>query len=268
MIDLRCHILDGTECGPESFAASVAMGRTAIAEGVRTIVATPRWAAGRDEPPLPFADCRRKLARLETELGGALSMKLGFELQFSSQLPALVERYGSLLALAGKTHLLISLPSLHVPAKVEEVWQDLGRNGFAVIVAQPECSAVLRRDPARINGWVTSGVTLQLDAASVAGAHGRDVHRFAIDCLGQYEGHAVVASNARGTDAQRNSLGKARAELLNRMGARPTDRFMRETPKAIINDERAPADRPGVFSGRLGSLFRSLRPRKALRSES
>src|SRR5688572_23198151 len=109
MIDLRSHILDGTPCGPASFAESLEMCRTAVEDGVKIIVATPRWEVGDTEPPLPFEECRRKLNCLEMEMQGALSFKLGFGLQFSLELPRLVERHGSMLTLAGKRHLLISL---------------------------------------------------------------------------------------------------------------------------------------------------------------
>jgi protein-tyrosine phosphatase len=267
MIDLCSHILDETVCGPASFAESVEMCRAAVADGVRTIVATPCWAADSTEPPLSFADCRRKIERLQTELRGALSLRLGFVLPFSPQLPAIVERYGSQLALGGKRHLLVSLPALRVPDEAEDVWQSLGRQGFSIVVAHPECSAVLRRDPERIGRWVASGVTLQIDAASVSGAHGREVRGFAIDCLRQYEGRAVVASNAHGTNARQPLLGKAREELIKQIGARPTIRFLRETPTAIISDKAQPSKQQRAPSGLLSSLFRAIRPSKALTGE-
>ncbi len=42
MIDLRCHILDGNNCGLGCFDESLEMCRVGAANGVRTIVATPR----------------------------------------------------------------------------------------------------------------------------------------------------------------------------------------------------------------------------------
>jgi protein-tyrosine phosphatase len=243
------------------------MCRAAVVDGVKTLVATPRWDAGRIEPPLSFKDCQGKLAHLEAELAGALTLKLGFELQFSLQLPELIERYGSMLALGGKKHLLIALSALRVPNEVEEVWREIAKQGFSVVVAQPECNAKLRRDPARVARWVASGVTLQIDAASVAGAHGRDIRRFALDCLRQYKGRALVASNARGKEPRGNSLGKARAELLAHMGARPTEQLMRETPTSIISDEIVTSEKQGVFTRRLASLLNSFIPRSRLASE-
>ena len=268
MIDLRTHILDGTPCGPDSFAESLEMCRAAIADGVRTIVATPRWEAGSPEPPLPFEECHRKLKRLEAETRGALSFKLGFALEFSPELPVLVERHGSKLTLAGKRHLLVSLPSVEIPPEVEEVWKAVGRGGFSVILAHPECNTRLRRDSARLARWVSEGLTLQVDAASVLGAYGREVQRFALDSLGKFQGHAAVASNTRPRAGRRYSLSNAREELSDKIGARHARSFTRETPAALISDG---GRRNGVrdsSSRGLTSMLRSFGPVKALMGES
>jgi protein-tyrosine phosphatase len=268
MIDLRCHILDGTPCGPDSFSESLEMCRVAIADGVRTMVATPRWEAGRAEPPLPFEECHRKLERLKAETRGVLSLKLGFAFQFSAELPGLVNCYGSKLALAGQHHLLISLPSVEVPLEVEAVWKALARAGFCVLVAHPEWNTVLRREPARLARWVSEGVRLQVDAASVDGTHGREVLRFALECLRQYEGRIVIASNARHGADKKSSLGKVFEELTDSIGARQARSFMRETPAALIGDGVAHINTRKSSSRGLPSLFRSLRPIKALTGES
>jgi protein-tyrosine phosphatase len=268
MIDLRRHILDGTPCGPDSFGESLEMCRAAAADGVRTIVATPRWEAGCAEPPLPFEECRRKLERLEAEMRGVLSLKLGFAFQFSTELPGLINRYSSKLALAGKQHLLISLPSVELPLEVEDVWKALARAGFSVLVAHPECNTVLRREPARLARWVSEGVRLQVDAASVIGTHGREVRRFARECLRQYEGRILIASNARHGADKKSSLGKVFEELTGSIGARQTRSFMRETPAALIGDGVAHINTRKSSSRGLTSLFRSLCPVKALTGES
>lgn len=268
MIDLRSHILDGMPCGPASFADSLEMCRAAAEDGVRTIVATPRWEAGSAEPPLPFEECCRKLERLEAETRGTLSLKLGFALQFSFDLPDLVERYGSKLALAGKRHLLISLPSVEMPAKVEEVWKSLARGGFSIVLAHPECNTVLRRDSAPLVRWVSEGLTLQVDAASILGTHGREAQRFALELLRKYQGYAAVASNARWGAGDRHSLGSAREELSSKMGSRQAAGFTSEMPAAVIGDVATRNNVRGSFPRSFTSVLRSFGPIKALTGES
>lgn len=268
MIDLHCHLLDETGCGPQSFAESLAMCRQAVAEGVRTIVATPLWDALRDAPPLSFAECQRKLERLRAETEDALSLKLGFLLRFRSDLAGLLERYGPALTLGGGRFILVSLPSLQTPAETEEVWDAVRQQGFAIVVARPECSPALRRAPERLDQWVACGVHLQLDAASLTGAYGREVQSFALHCAREYEGRAVVASNARERCARRVSLESARAALLKKNGARCAQLLLTETPAAIINSEAVGphSDQAGTQSSTLFS--RLLRPQKTLLNES
>jgi protein-tyrosine phosphatase len=220
MIDLRCHLLDGTGCGPADFAESVGMCRAAGGEGVRVLVATPRWPKGAQEPPLGFEECGRRLERLGLEARGeSPQLLLGFVLQFGENLPALVERHGPRLALGGGRHLLVSLPALETPASAEGVWEELGRQGFAVVLARPECSPALRRDAARLDRWSESGVLMQLDASSVTGAYGREVQRFAWRCVERYgAGRVLLASNARAAGSRRPSLREAFEAASKRVG--------------------------------------------------
>src|SRR5437867_1504916 len=96
LVDLSCHFLDETDCGPVSFAESLDLCRAACAEGVRMLVLTPRWKADDQQPPLALDRCHEKIERLKNEVGVALDLKLGFVLQFSTELPSLVDRYGNL----------------------------------------------------------------------------------------------------------------------------------------------------------------------------
>src|SRR5918912_1919596 len=145
MIDLHCHLLDGAGCGPESFARSLEMCREALACGVRAVVATPRWGALSDKPPLSPADCERKLERLRRELrASALSLHAGFLIQFRADLAALLERHGAGMTLGGGRYVLVSLPSLRLPDETEAVWEAVQRVGFQIVVARHECSPALR----------------------------------------------------------------------------------------------------------------------------
>jgi protein-tyrosine phosphatase len=269
LVDLSCHILDGTGCGPESYAESLEMCQAAAAEGVRTLVATPRWVAGSLEPPLPFDECRRKIRRLQGELGGKLALKLGFLLPFSPKLLDLVDRYGSDLALGGKRHLLISLSSLHIQDETEVVWAGLIDRGFTPVIAQPECNPLLRRNHARVAGWVALGVKLQVNAASVVGGHGREVRHTAISLLRAHERSAFVASNARSARDRAMMIGSAKDELRSHLGVQQATRFLRDVPTAIVDDAAITleVDSPKA-GGRLPAFLSALNVPKALKKVS
>lgn len=213
MIDLSCHILHGTPCGPESLAQSLDICRSAIEDGVKTIVATPRWEAGSDNPPMPFVECRHALGQLQHEIGNSLSFELGFVMQYSPALPQLIDKYGASLALGGRRHLLLSLPTFGLPADIERVlWSILDR-GFSVLITRPECNPGLRHQPEWLHKLITVGAEIQVDAASVTGDYGRDIQRFALLCLEKYRGRSVLASNYRAAISRRSSLSRARLEV-------------------------------------------------------
>jgi len=235
MIDLRCQLFEGQPRGPADFADAARACRAACDEGVRSMVAVIPWPSGAIEPPLSFDECDRRLALLQAEVGDRLHLHLGFALEYAPDLPALVERHGKLLALGGASHLLVSLPALAVPAEAERVWEALAGLGFGVVIARPECSPALRRDPARLARWVASNLTLQLDAASLTGAHGREAHRSALALVKAQgaAGRVVVASNGS-AGGRRVSLAAAAASLEGRFGGRVARRLTSQRPAEIL----------------------------------
>jgi protein-tyrosine phosphatase len=260
MIDLHCHLLDETSCGPETLAESLEMCRAAVKEGVRTIVATPSWDAASMEPPLPFADCQRKLEHLEHEMGETLSLKLGFMMRWSTRLPELVRRFGPGLTLGGSRDLLVSIPSLYAPPEIEEVWDEIARLGYSIVVARPECSLELRRDPARLERWLAASVRAQIDAASLNGKYGREIQRFALQCLKKHPGSMVVASNAHHADRRWSSLGQAHQKLIKLVGARQAWVHVSARPDEILNaDQARPLSARAPNESLLSALMRPLR---------
>jgi protein-tyrosine phosphatase len=239
LIDLSCHFLDETDCGPASFAESLTLCRTARDEGVQTMVLTPQWKAESVQPPLSLERCQEKIEQLKREVDATIDLKLGFVLQFSSELPKLLDQYGNLLALAGKNHLLISLPANKIPTTADDVWSAIAKRGFVVIVSQPECRPALRRQPERLRFWISNGVKLQINAASVTGRHGREVKRAALDYLEQYHDSVLVASNAHAGNGDVAYLKEAGAELSKIFGEQRARKYLSELPAAIVGDRES-----------------------------
>lgn len=269
MIDLSCYLLDGMDYGPNSFAESLEMCRQAVADGVHTVVATPRWQVEADEPPLSFVRCQQKLEHLHSEMRGALSLKLGFVMRWSPSLLTLVKQYNSRLTLGGGHYILISLPSLSTPANTEEVLNELLGRKLNAIISRPECSPAIRHDRPRLAGWIAGGMVLQIDAASVTGVYGREVRRFAIECIQEFPNSVVVASNKHDVvSLRRPSLLTVRQELVKKIGLRRTRLIMTETPAAILeaNEQQAATARASRSS--LAAFLRPLKLRNTLTDAS
>ena len=255
MIDLSCHFLTGTECGPQSFEESLELCRAACDNGVRTFVFTPHWKAGRAEPPLSLKACEEQIERLRVVLAPNIDLRLGFELQFSPELPALVDRYGHTLAIAGKHHLLVSLPANNIPSTAERVWAELLRKQFRIIISQPESRPALRRQPEIIRSWIEKGIKLQISAASVLGWHGREVRRFAHDYLERYSDNVLVVSNGHAGNGDAGALKQAREELTKTFGEAQTRKWLHEIPATILGkSEMSPVVTARTFTERFAFL--------------
>ena len=255
MIDLTNHFLPGPACGPASFADSLTLCRAACENGVRTLVFTPRWTPDRSEPPMPLKACEEQIERLRAGLAPEVDLRLGFELQFSPELPALVERYGCTLAIAGKNHLLVSLPANNIPSTAEKVWAELLRKQFRIIISQPESRPALRRRPETIRSWVEKGIKLQISAASILGSHGREVRRCALDYLERFGDSAFIASNGHAGNGDASVMKEAREELTKTFGEARTRKWLREIPATILGkSEMAKTAAPRTFAQRFSFL--------------
>lgn len=270
MIDLHCHLLESESESPRLFLEQLKICRQAAGDGVRTLVATPRWEAERAEPPLGLMKCWQQLERLQHEMREALSLKLGFLMEFRSDLPEVLERYGSAIALGGGRFVFVSVPALRLPEEAEEVWSKVSRKGFCVLLARAECSLALRRNPTRLERIMKSGIMLQLEAASIIGLHGHEIQQFACQCVKKYEGSVIVASGVSRTrtSARLSSLALVREELLKKNPAHRVNKLLSETPLALIgeNQHASQAAEKGAF--RLSSFLRSLRSQRVVSDES
>ncbi|MBV9958622.1 MAG: hypothetical protein JO360_09380 [Acidobacteria bacterium] len=264
MIDLRCHLFDGAPVrAAADFTEPLEMCRQAAREGVQTIVAVERWETAHDEPTLSFEASRQRLEQLQSEVGDALRLKQGFVFRFQPELDSVIERYGSNVTLGGGKHVLISLPAVRTPAGAEELWERLKQRGFNVVLAGPECSHDLRRKSGRLEDWLACGVKLQLNAASITGAYGREAQRFALHCAREYRGRVVVASHARAGGERAPSLASAREALRRQLGRKAVEALFQETPAAILEPARDEEREERGTSGSPRLLQQIFRLRKA-----
>ena len=239
------------------------MCRIAEEDGVRTIVATPTWDTSSEEPPLGFGEYEERLGRLRETIGGRISVKMGFMLRFSENIPRLLERFGDRITLNGARHLLVSLPPLSIPDCVEDVLGAVARMGYAAVITRPECSPVLRGNPGRIRRWVESGHCLQLDASSITGGYGREVQKSAFACA-QGNGNAVVlASGARNRATRMTLISAASQRLSRKVGQQGANLSTRGLPEWIIDGRPSGMTSRAAAAGRSGFLDKTFRSAKA-----
>ncbi len=199
MIDLHTHILPGIDDGPDTLDEAVAMARSAAADGIRVVAATPHVRS--DYPTRPesmeaaLAEVRAAVAAqgipLELRGGGEVALEMVDALGRDG-----LARFG----LGGSaSYVLLEFPYAGWPLALPALVLDLRARGITPVIAHPERNAEVQADPDRLRPVVLSGALVQLTAASVDGRLGRRSRAAGLELLDRGLAH-VLASDAHTPD--------------------------------------------------------------------
>ncbi len=249
MIDLHCHLLPGIDDGPVDLGGTLAMARQHVKAGVQVVAATPHVAWDMPNEPetidLRLADAHAALTAAEIPL----RIVRGAEIDVH-QAVRLTDEQLRALALGGGPWLLLEAP-LRSDVGFAPVAYALMERGHRVLIAHPERSPLLQRDPDNLRALVRAGAATQVTAASFAGGFGRTVREYAERMLEAELVHSV-ASDAH--DALRRPPGLA--EPLRAAGlGELVPLLAHEAPAAILAGDRLPAPPTWRRRGRLRSLL-------------
>jgi protein-tyrosine phosphatase len=258
MIDLHSHLLPGIDDGAPDLAASVAMGRAAVAGGVEAIVATPHVSGRYQNDPLTFrgrvADVQRALDKAEVPL----RVHVGAELSHA-MLHDLSDDALRACALGGGNWLLLEPPLAGPAPFIDRMVYELQLKGFSVLLAHPERIAAFQRDIELLQKLVDQGCLCSVTAGSIAGEFGGSVERFTAELFGRGLVHDL-ASDAHDADhrspALRPTLDRAVAAMPELAGW--LDYLTVDVPGAILAGDM-PRGAPPVIEPKRGVLGRLRR---------
>jgi protein-tyrosine phosphatase len=233
VIDLHAHILPGLDDGPRDMDATLALARAAVAAGTRTLAATSHVDRTFWLMPEQLADARRDVTHALAEAGIELKVVQGGEVA-TARMPALSDDELRALTLGGGPYVLLECP--FGPAhRLEALVADLLERGFAVLLAHPERSPDLQRDPARLGRLVDAGALAQVTAGSFAGDFGETPRQAAERMLAAGWLH-VLASDAHDAVDRGPDLAVAAGGLQERYAgvAEQLAWMARDAPAAIL----------------------------------
>jgi protein-tyrosine phosphatase len=199
-VDLHFHLLPGVDDGPADMDASLELARAAVADGTKTVVATPHVRAD-----MGLTDAVEIHARV-IELRGALaSAGIALEVRCGGELGHdLVHgmRQGELELLAqgppGGRWVLVETPFDGIRADFHGATAELRDRGFGVLIGHPERSADADLDGfAGLLRELDAGSLAQVNAQSLTGDHGEEACRAAWELVASGL-VTVVASDAHG----------------------------------------------------------------------
>jgi protein-tyrosine phosphatase len=203
-VDLHTHVIPSGDDGVPDVEAGLELGRHMVADGTRVVYGTPHA-----HPPdawYPVTAERVARARVAYAEMKPRCAEFGLELRLGWELAAtgvLVGELGDYI-LEGTNAILLELPGPWFSFEDEvEVTRaqaaEIQAAGFGVILAHPERSPGIQRDPERLLPLVEEGVQLCFNAGSFLGAHEAGAEECAWRLLDLGVGD-FVASDAHGPD--------------------------------------------------------------------
>ena len=242
MIDLHTHVLPGIDDGPPDVAGSLELARAAAEAGTEVLVATPHVSHG--WPGTSSAAVADGIARLQPELdaaGIAVRVVGGAEVALTRGID-LPDAELEKLRLGGGEWLLAECPLSPSAVGFENLLFALQVRGHRIVLAHPERSACMQKDPSVVARLVGAGMLTSITAGALLGRFGRTAHAFALDLLEQGLVHNV-ASDAHNADRRppqiREGLEAADEQLPGVLDL--AEWLTADVPRAILDGASVPA---------------------------
>ncbi len=233
-IDIHCHILPGLDDGAKDWDESLAMAELALADGFRTIVATPHQLgtyAGNDGDVIRTET--RHLQELLDARGIPLTVLPGADVRVEPGLIGKI-RSGQVVTLADRRrYVLLELPhELYVP--LDRLLGELKAAGMTGILSHPERNQGIQRQPELLKPLLEAGCLMQVTAGSVVGTFGPEIQEFSEWMISEGMVH-LLATDAHGSKSRRPLLGRTFDWVEELAGYDAAHRMCCENPGHVIN---------------------------------
>lgn len=194
MIDIHCHLIPNIDDGPRSWEESLEMAEMASQDGIEIAVSTPHWIQGTGWQPSPdrVKEKVRELNERIKDNGISLKVLPGMEIAISENLAELVSS-GKVLMLGEGHCILIETPFVSLPYGIRDIIVNLKAMNIHPILAHPERSQEIQRNPKRIMELVKAGAHIQITAGSLCGCFGEQAKQCALELAKNGLVHAVAS---------------------------------------------------------------------------
>lgn len=188
MIDIHTHILPGIDDGAELISDSVEIARELAEQGVTDIIVTPhfidetRYTSPRTKNQLLLNKLRQALKYEDVNV----NVYLGNEIYITDKIADLI-RKGKVSTMAGSSYILVELPMSGEYPGYEDIFMELLRIGYKVILAHPERYNSMQDNYEILHELHDMGVLFQCNIGSFLGQYDKrakkTVQRMASDNL-------------------------------------------------------------------------------------
>lgn len=202
MIDIHCHILPTVDDGPKSIEESLEMAKSAVQEGIKTIIATPHH---RNEK---YENNKLSIYKAVEEFNNILEhqkidLKIlpGQETRIYGEIIEGLEQNEVLPLNDQGNYVFVELPSGHVPRYTTQLLFDMQMKGYIPIIVHPERNQEIIENPEVLYQLVKKGALTQVTASSVTGHFGKTIKKFTNQLIEANLTH-FIASDAHNTTSR------------------------------------------------------------------
>jgi protein-tyrosine phosphatase len=231
--ELHFHILPGVDDGPRDMAETLELARMAVADGTRTITATPHV---RDAVLAEIPERVEEVRAAVRAAGVPLEVLAGAELAHDDLPLTDAELDGIAHGPAGRRWVLLEAPLFSDDVDgLRAALAEVRDRGFGVLLGHPERCAPLMEADGALDAELAAGVRVQVNASSLLGRHSGRAREWALGLVSSGRAH-VIASDAH-RPARGPMLSAALEVLLEHgVGADAAERLVAGNPRALLHD--------------------------------
>ncbi|MFG6147453.1 tyrosine-protein phosphatase [Halobacillus sp. B23F22_1] len=243
MIDIHSHILPGVDDGAQTMEESIELARSAVQEGIDTIVATPHHQNGhfnnyKNDILIQVSELNRILQENDIPLtvlpGQETRIHAGMveDLQNDEMLPINEE----------SMYVFVEFPHDHVPSYASNLLFNLQVEGYQPVIVHPERNEQIQDNPNLLYSFVKNGAFSQLTAGSLAGKFGRSAKKISYQLIDANLTH-VIASDAHNAKGRAFHMKEAYNDIRKHYGQSMMHYFS-DNAQYIIDNEPLASDPP------------------------
>jgi len=171
-VDIHSHVVPSGDDGVQSVSEGLALATDAFEHGTRLLYATPHVS-----PALPLTEERERRIResfAELRELAPLELRLGFEL---TPMRSFLDEDPWRYVLEHTEHVLVEIPFVGSADVFLKVGEWIERAGLTPVVAHPERTEAVLRNPGLADELAGRGWPLQVNASSLNGRHSPEMER-------------------------------------------------------------------------------------------
>ncbi len=236
MVDLHCHILPGIDDGPATMEESLTMARSAIADGITHVVATPHSS---NEYFFDFAQVRHLRDELQAKIGDRLNIATGCDFHLNPENLISLRKEARQYCIHQRDYLLVEFSQFSIPPAMDQALHEIQLASMRPVITHPERNAILRAHPERLKKWVRQGCFVQVTGGALTGGFGPGAQQDALRWIGNGLIH-FVASDAHNTQSRPLRLQPAYNVVVDRFGQEKAHALFQDNPLAALEGRELP----------------------------